>query len=143
MQEIRCSPDIVGHLWRNCTPDACSVMMYSLPMALEGLSLQSRIFGVGTVVLDCTGIRVRPQSLSFPCKGFRLTVFDSGHLGVSGQSSWSCNRCGQPRHSTLRIVAGENKNPVETPVGFLVFGNGNGARANVDNSLAKRDEIEI
>ena len=40
-------------------------MMYSLPMAFEGSSLQSRIFGVGTAVLDWTGQRARSQLLSF------------------------------------------------------------------------------
>lgn len=39
--------------------------MYSLPMALEGSSLQSRISGVGTVVLDLTKKHVRYQTLSF------------------------------------------------------------------------------
>lgn len=34
-------------------------------MAFEGSSLQSRIFGVGTVVLDWTGQHARPQLLSF------------------------------------------------------------------------------
>lgn len=34
-------------------------------MAFEGSSLQSRIFGVGTVVLDWTAQHARPQLLSF------------------------------------------------------------------------------
>lgn len=44
---------------------ACSMMMYSLPMAFEGSSLQSRIFGIGTVVLDWTGQHARLQLLRF------------------------------------------------------------------------------
>ena len=30
------------------------MMIYSLPMAFEGLSFQSRIFGIGMLVLACT-----------------------------------------------------------------------------------------
>ena len=41
------------------------MMMCSLPMAFEGSSLQSRIFGVGTVVLDWTGQHARIQLLRF------------------------------------------------------------------------------
>jgi hypothetical protein len=42
------------HLWCNWTPVQCSMMIYSLPMGLEASSLQSRILGVGMLVLLCT-----------------------------------------------------------------------------------------
>lgn len=41
------------------------MMMYSLPMAFKGSSLQSRTLGVGTVVSDWTGQHARLQLLRF------------------------------------------------------------------------------
>src|SRR5687767_13574024 len=47
-------PSIVGHFLCNGTPRACSMMIYSLPMTFEASSLQSRMFGIGMLVLACT-----------------------------------------------------------------------------------------
>lgn len=45
-------------------------MIYSQPIALDGSPLQSRIFGVGTTVLDFTEMHVRVQPLHAAQKGW-------------------------------------------------------------------------
>lgn len=60
--------------------------MYSLPIALEGSSLQSRISGVGTVVLDLTKKHVRYQTLSFAhedCPSLPYLLVATSELVVS------------------------------------------------------------
>lgn len=61
-------------------------MIYSLPMAFEGLSLQSRIFGIGTVVLDCTVMCVRFQllrSVQNQCLNLRNVIVATSELVVN------------------------------------------------------------
>jgi hypothetical protein len=49
-----CSPaSMVGHFWFDGTPDACSIMMYSLPTVFEASSFQSNMFGMGIPVSAC------------------------------------------------------------------------------------------
>lgn len=54
VQRIRCTEFILGHIWCSWTPATCSWMIYSVPIGLDGLSFQSRIFGIGSEILDCT-----------------------------------------------------------------------------------------
>lgn len=58
VQSICCSEFIFGHMSCSWTPAACSWMMYSAPMGFDGSSFQSKIFGMGSEVLDCT---IRPR----------------------------------------------------------------------------------
>lgn len=86
IQAICCSADISGHLWRNCTPEACSVMMYSQPIGFEATSLHSRILGIGTDVLDCTDMLLTVQRLRSSWNGYlhsRYLMVATSELVVS------------------------------------------------------------
>jgi hypothetical protein len=58
--------------------------MYSLPMAFEGSSLQSRILGIGTLVLACTETCLMVSIVLVLQMLLKLTIPDSCDFGISG-----------------------------------------------------------
>lgn len=64
MHSICCSEFILGHIWCSWTPATCSWMIYSVPIGFDGLSFQSRIFGIGSEILDYTIRKTTSVSMS-------------------------------------------------------------------------------
>ena len=83
------------------------MMMYSLPMAFEGSSLQSRILGIGMLVLVCTKGRIMVIVTHLFQESVGLTIPDGCDFGIVGQSWWAsvCER--QPCHDPFGIISRE------------------------------------
>lgn len=118
------------------TPVACSVMMYSLPMAFEASSDQPNISGMGMLVLACTIPCSSQSPISCHISDIARTVLDGRDLGTSHQSRWPGKYKGQRCNNSFGVVSAKHKNSFKPSLLFIARNDGVGARTECDDFTA-------